>query len=482
MKETIRRLLILLFALTLTVGAQAANESETAQASLLPRTGAYDAQFNDVDTNSWYYPYVVASYEYALITGRSNSFAPDDDITVAELVTISARIRALYLSETIPAAAEGEAWYTPYARYLTERGLLDVDAMDYDAPATRAQLAGIFAAALPEECFGGENAVLVADAYASGGYITDVNESTPYRSQILWLYREGLSVGVDGTGSYRPNKTTSRAEAAAIVVRMIDPSLRLTPEWDFAPEQASAGTTLASLIEAPETVAEAPAFDDIDAIDALTRRMLSEGKSTIRLNYPEVVTRADAKTLAVHFTSRVKTYCEQMYNSVVCQIWSNGAVDLLFSATACSSEELAIYREEAMAKALEAHDMLWATGQLSEGMSQYEIARVCFLWLCDNCAYDWDNMHDDCSISHIAYNALVSGTAVCDGYTGAYNLLLKLEGIDCCAVHNDMHMWTVATLDGQTYHIDVTWGDQTDHADLQYFGMTEQESNAAHQR
>ena len=62
-------------------------------------------------------------------------------------------------------------------------------------------------------------------------------------------------------------------------------------------------------------------------------------------------------------------------------------------------------------------------------MSDYEKARVYFTWICDNCVYDYSA--GDSSLSHIAYSLFHNGTAVCDGYTGAYNLLLKLEGIDC---------------------------------------------------
>lgn len=74
----------------------------------------------------------------------------------------------------------------------------------------------------------------------------------------------------------------------------------------------------------------------------------------------------------------------------------------------------------------------------------------------------------------------MGGLAVCDGYTGAYNLLLKLEGIDCTALFNDSHIWTLAELDGTTYHIDVTWGDQYGRTDLRYFGMSKEQSYQYH--
>ena len=111
-------------------------------------------------------------------------------------------------------------------------------------------------------------------------------------------------------------------------------------------------------------------------------------------------------------------------------------------------------------------------------MSDYEKARVYFTWICDNCVYDYTA--GDSSLSHIAYSLFENGTAVCDGYTGAYNLLLKLEGIDCYALPNATHIWTVATLDGETVHIDATWGDQGNTGTKQYFAMTPEQSYSLH--
>lgn len=59
-------------------------------------------------------------------------------------------------------------------------------------------------------------------------------------------------------------------------------------------------------------------------------------------------------------------------------------------------------------------------------------------------------------------------------------LLLKLEGIECTSLFNDSHIWTLATLDGTQYHIDVTWGDQYGRTDLRYFGMSEEQSYQCH--
>lgn len=466
-----RRILSLLLplALLLTVAAQAAG-------ALLPRALVYEGQFADVSMESWYYPYVAASYEYGLINGRGDGFAPDAEITVAELLTLSARLHAADAGETIPAAEDG-MWYAPYVAYLADRGLLPAPLSEYDGAATRAELAGIFSLSLPADCYDDRNDALVTDAYASGEFITDVDDGTPYADAILWLYRQGILAGMDADGSYWPDKTTTRAETAALLTRMVDPSLRVTPEWDVPPYRSAVGTTLASLIAAPDSAPEAPAFSDADAIDAAVRQMLVSGGHTMELRYSHNVTRSEAAALARIFSERVKRYCEQMYNTVECVCFFNsGRVSVSFSASGCADDTLAAYRDETMAKAIAVHDALWDDGTLHGGMSQYEIARVYFRWLCENCVYD---AAAD-SVSHLAYSALLGGRAVCDGYTGAYNLFLKMEGIDCYAQHNAQHIWTVAELDGVEYHIDVTWGDPGDGIDWRYFGMTAEQSYREH--
>ncbi len=495
MKQFHRRLLALLLplALLLSTAAYAAGENgnetsglyrseEETSRPILTRVREYAYQFNDVPPDSWYYAYVVSGYESGLFEGRGDGFAPDGMIKVSELLTLSARLHAAYAGEDAPAPAAGAEWYMPYVEYLDARGLLDRTINAYDVSATRAQLAAIFALSLPEDCFGGINDELVTDAYAAGKYITDVDEHTPYQAQILWMYRQGLLAGMDDSGSFWPERTTTRAETSALVMRMAEPELRLTLAWELLPDWSASKMTLASLIDGPARLrTTAPDFDDKDAIDELVRDMLASNRNTIELCYSGPITQSGAQTLANVFMDCTKSYCEQMYNSVECQHYLNsGDTILIFSATACKGEQLARYRSETMQKAIEVHDMLWSQGLLTKDMSQTEIARVYFEWLCKNCEYDDNAANNDYSVSHLAYNALVNGKAVCDGYTGAYNLFLKMEGIDCYALPNRTHIWTVALLDNVECHLDVTWGDQVDYVDWSYFAMTPERSMQEH--
>lgn len=60
-----------------------------------------------------------------------------------------------------------------------------------------------------------------------------------------------------------------------------------------------------------------------------------------------------------------------------------------------------------------------------------------------------------------AYSLLVGGSAVCQGYTLAYNYLMDRMGIPCASVaSNEMkHIWNQIEIDGDWYHVDMTYDD-----------------------
>lgn len=86
-------------------------------------------------------------------------------------------------------------------------------------------------------------------------------------------------------------------------------------------------------------------------------------------------------------------------------------------------------------------------------------------YICKNTVYDletYDNFGDS------AYSVLIDGKAICEGYARALKILL-----DACGIYNYLvvgntendegklegHMWNVVSVDGELYHIDVTWDD-----------------------
>lgn len=450
-------------------------------AVLFPPTAAYQNQFSDIKSDDWYYDNVVSLYSLGLTNGKNDpsTFVPASNMTLAEIATMAARLRSLYDYGTAEAGADlyrmgGVLWYDPYISYLKADGIITAEFDGYwDTDATRSQMAHILVNTLPAELFPLINMDVVTIGYATGNFITDVTEYTPYQQDILTLYRWGILSGTDSTGSFCPDANILRCEVAAMVTRLVDSDLRITLNWNIN-EGGNAILSLADLVSADPSLPSAPSPDDTAAIDAAVRGMLARGERTLSLDYGTPSTEKFAYALMNAFLSAVRAYPEQTYNKVSIAYYTNsGKVELTFSSSLYDFSQIDSYRENIFAAAVQIRDSLYADGTLNSSMCEYDKARAYYTWLCNYCGYDNSAATD--SMSHSAYNVFFKKLAVCDGYTAAYNLLLKLEGIHCIAVDNEEwdHMWTVATLDGITFHIDVTWGDQATTTAYQYFAMTE---------
>ena len=480
-----KRIFSLLLALSILQLPALAAETEDSGHSYV-RAKAYAGQFSDLPEDHVFYSNVTALYEYGLSVGRGNgTYGAAETMTVGQAVIFAGRIRSLYRTGDPEAGAaayqaaavglqDARRVSAPYLWYLQAEGVVD-HALDEQLtqPATRAQAAHLWANLLPETVLPPINDSLITQAYASRRRITDVTEYTPYYQDILRLYRCGVSVGSDETGSFLPDASLTRGAAAAMLTRILDPALRLTPAWHLPDLYSVEGMTLPELVT-PGTPVAAP--DSAADFDSAVRYMLSQGESTLTIQDPQGFSVSRAQSALGAALLAVKRYCEQGYNSASCTYSAAGTMLLRFGSVA--GERTEEYRQAAMDTAIAVHDALWEQGLITPNSTQRETALVYYRWIAAHCAYD--DAGDNTSLSHLPYSLFHDGVAVCDGYTGAYNLLLKLEGIDCYALPNETHIWTVAVLDGETVHIDTTWGDQGTTASEAYFAMTPEQSYALH--
>ena len=90
---------------------------------------------------------------------------------------------------------------------------------------------------------------------------------------------------------------------------------------------------------------------------------------------------------------------------------------------------------------------------LPTGLDDLEKALYFHDYLCVNFQYDTDYEIYD------VYNMLKYKKGVCQAYTGIYDLLLERVGIKNSTASSSDHIWNIVYLDGEWYHIDVTWGD-----------------------
>ncbi len=196
-----------------------------------PDLSAYQtARFSDVSAGAWYADYVDYVAENGLMVGVADRrFDPGGSVTLAQAVTMAARIHSLYNTgrETFDQST-GTVWYQTYVDYAVKNGILDSAAarQDLNGRAARSQFAEIFARALPGRGLKAINSV-------PDSAIPDVSMQDSYASSVYALYRAGVLSGNDEIGTFAPHSSITRAEAAAIVTRMMDPEQRqsfsLTP-------------------------------------------------------------------------------------------------------------------------------------------------------------------------------------------------------------------------------------------------------------
>ena len=102
-------------------------------------------QFSDVEAGQWYEQAVQKTYELGLMSGDpAGTFRPSGQVTLAETVTVAARIHALATTgaETFE---QGSPWYQVYADYAMQNGILMEEPADYTKAATRLEFAQILA-------------------------------------------------------------------------------------------------------------------------------------------------------------------------------------------------------------------------------------------------------------------------------------------------------------------------------------------------
>ena len=305
-----------------------------------------------------------------------------------------------------------------------------------------------------------------------------MDDYTPYREDILLLYQWGILSGVDATGSFAPGDTILRGQMASMAARLINENLRIPLPWRLDAAYSRAGISMAELVTSDGSFYSAPSPEDAAAIDADVRYMLSRGERELFLQYePGQLTPQTIDRLKEAFLLTARLYVEQGYNKLQCSYSvKTGFVTMAFSSSLYEEELIDFYREATMDYAVQVHDAMWADKLITADMSDYDKALTYFTWLCNHCRYDFAST--DASMSHSGYRVFAEGAAVCDGYTAAYNLLLKLEGIACSTYSTDSHIWTVAELDGTVCHIDTTWGDQTDAVAYRFFAMSPEEAVA----
>ena len=174
-----------------------------------------EIEFSDVPFEHWAWYDVSCCYRYGLLsgTGQPGIFSPAGTLSVAEAIIVTLRVRDLYQGGDGVIDQSGVTWYDGAVALALEQGLITPGQFDsYTRPATRAELAGLLAVALPESEYKAINSITS---------LPDVDAATPHSQAIFKLYNAGILTGSDGFGSFHPGQNITRAELAAILYRLV---------------------------------------------------------------------------------------------------------------------------------------------------------------------------------------------------------------------------------------------------------------------
>ena len=183
--------------------------------------------FSDVSDSDWYAESVQTVCEYGLMKGKNaEKFSPSGNITVAETLATVCRLHDIYYGGS-GEFEQAEPWYQVYIdtwRSFADDGFYSESTSFWTSPITRELFAYVIAQALPGEAYAALNQIMPRD-------IPDVMPGSDRTDAVYMLYNAGILTGSTENGLagvFHPERPISRAEAAAILARIVVPSLRKT--------------------------------------------------------------------------------------------------------------------------------------------------------------------------------------------------------------------------------------------------------------
>ena len=419
-------------------------------ASLLP-VSALAAGFSDVPHGAYYQDAVDWAVENDITSGTSDTeFSPNETCTRAQAVTF------LWRANGQPDAAGNNpfadvstsSYYNEAVQWAVANGVTSgtsATTFEPDAPVTRAQVVTF----------------LYRDAgspSASGSTsFADVPTDAYYRDAVRWAVMQGITAGTSAT-AFSPDESCTRAQIVTFLYRSSDdapdvlvieiPEAPVLPEEPLPPEQELTEGEIQQMLGEP----------DIEGATAVIINGLRNMVKQINLGAYNIST-TDAIKLASELAD-----IDNGDPYYVFSIWATLDDDntILVVGYQYTPKELA----EKLEKEAEEQAVVDAAiaSCVTDGMSDYEIAKALHDYLTTHNEYDMRLYSGNLpALSRTSYGALVDRTSVCAGYALAYERLMDQVGIPCEYVTgmttNGYHAWNIIQIDGEWYHVDVTWDD-----------------------
>ncbi len=419
-------------------------------ASLLP-VSALAAGFTDVPQGTYYGDAVDWAVANGITSGTSGmEFSPDKTCTRAQAVTFLWRANGQpdATGSNPFADVSASSYYNEAVQWAVTNNITSgtsPNAFEPDAPVTRAQVVTL----------------LYRDAdnpSASGSTsFADVPADAYYRDAVRWAVTQGITAGTSAT-AFSPDEICTRAQIVTFLYRASDdapdvpvieiPEEPVLPEEPVQPEQ--------ELTE--EEIQQMPGEPDIEGATAAIINGLRSMEKRINLGAYNIST-----SHAIEMTADIADFRgDNPY--YIFSIWATHdddntilVVGYQYTPEGATEKRRQDAEEQAVVDAAIA-------SCVTDGMSDYEIAKALHDYLTTHNEYDMRLYSGNLpALSRTSYGALVDRTSVCSGYALAYQHLMEDAGIPCEYVTGmttrGSHAWNIVQIDGEWYHVDVTWDD-----------------------
>ena len=202
-------------------------------ASLSVPVLAADLTFSDVPSDHWAAQPILEMTEQGLFSGTTTpvngvgTFSPDSTMTRGAFLTVLTRW--LFGDELdAMSAVPGAPWWKNNYTLALQNGLLKDKELDgdLDKAMSRQEMAVVLARAA-------QGLGLAPDTLVSESAIPDwYSIGEGYREGVRLAYSLGFIGGVDSKGTFNPNGTLTRAQAATVVYRLLEKIEGGEPNWN----------------------------------------------------------------------------------------------------------------------------------------------------------------------------------------------------------------------------------------------------------
>ena len=106
------------------------------------------------------------------------------------------------------------------------------------------------------------------------------------------------------------------------------------------------------------------------------------------------------------------------------------------------------------------------------GRADYDKVQAIYDYICTHVSYDNVRLRDDnYKLKYTAYDALINGTAVCQGYAVSLYRLCLEAGVDARIVTSASmgHAWNIVRAGSRYYYLDATWDEKNASSGYKYF-------------